>query len=79
MTPIEFREQTLVIAKNQPPYLPFPAHYSCATGRVTACWKLTWRERLTVLFRGRVWHQILTSGTRLQPQKLTADKPAEVA
>lgn len=75
MKPIEFAEQTIIIARNQPPYTPFPAHFSPQSGRVLACWKLTWRERLTVFLRGVVWHQILTHGRPLQPQKLTLEKP----
>lgn len=75
MKPIQFAEQNTTIAKSQPPYLPFPAHVSWHTNLVTACWKLTWRERFAILFSGVVWHQISTHGRPLQPQKLTVEKP----
>lgn len=73
---IEFPEQTVVIAKNQPEYNPLPAHqFGTTDGRIACCWKLTWRERFAVLFSGVVWHQILTFGSPLQPQLLTVEKP----
>ncbi len=74
---VEFDEQTVVIAKDQPEYLPLPAHYLVGDpeGRVTCCWQLTWKERLAVLFRGKVWQQVLTFNQPLQPQLLLVDKP----
>lgn len=77
MTLIEFPEQTVVIAKDQPEYLPLPAHRLAGDqqGRIACCWKLTWRERLAVLFRGILWHQVLTFNQPLQPQLLTTTKP----
>ena len=75
---IEFPEQTLVIAKNQPEYMPLPAHRfaaNAAEGRIAFCWQLTWRERLHLLWTGLIWHQVLTFGRALQPQLLTVEKP----
>lgn len=73
---IEFPEQTNVIAKNQKPYLPLPCHrFNDPEGRIACCWSLTMRERIAVLFRGVIWHQILTFNNSLQPQKLTVEKP----
>lgn len=74
---IEFPEQTVVIAKDQPEYLPLPAHRfkDDPQGRIAFCWKLTWRERLSVLFHGVVWHQVLTFHQSLQPQLMTVEKP----
>lgn len=73
---IEFPEQTVVIAKNQPQYKPLPAHqFGDESGRIACCWKLTWKERFQVLFSGVLWHQVLTFGAPLQPQLLTTDKP----
>lgn len=77
MTPTEFDGQTLVIAKDQPEYLPLPAHRDAddPMGCVTCCWKLGWRERLKLLVTGRLWHEIMTFNLPLQPQRLTVDKP----
>lgn len=74
---IEFPEQTVVIAKNQPNYMPLPAHqfHGDPYGRIACCWKLTWKERISILFTGLVWHQVLTFNQPLQPQLLTVEKP----
>jgi hypothetical protein len=53
-------------AKDQPEYLPLPAHRA-ADGTVTSCWSLTWRERLQVLRTGRLYISMLTFGEPLQP------------
>lgn len=77
MTPTEFPQQTLVIAKDQPEYLPIPAHFDREQGVMTFCWRLTWRERLTLLLTGRLWHQVLTIGS-IQPVMLNVESPFEV-
>lgn len=74
MTLMEFPEQTVVIAKDQPEYRPLPA-YRSPDGRIVCCWRLTWRERLSVLLRGKLWHQVLTFNGPLQPQLLSVEKP----
>lgn len=74
---IEFPEQTVVIAKDQPEYRPLPAYrYQDQEGTIAFCWSLNWRERLQVLLTGRLWHRVLTFSQPLQPQLLTAEKPA---
>jgi hypothetical protein len=74
---IEFPEQTVVIAKDQPEYKPLPAFRfpDDPQGRIACCWRLSWWERLSVLVRGQLWHQILTFNQPLQPQLLTVEKP----
>ena len=74
---VEFPEQTVVIAKDQPQYHPLPAYRykDDPEGRIVCCWELTWKERFAVLFGGVLWHHILTFNHPLQPQLLTLDKP----
>jgi len=71
--PIEFPEQTTTWAKNQPPYLPLPAYSD--ERETISLWSLTWKERLRVMFTGRLWLRQLNFGQPLQPQKLTVDFP----
>lgn len=74
---IEFPEQNVVYAKDQPEYNPLPAHKTYnAQGEIICCWQLTWRERLHLLLTGRIWHHILTFNQALQPQRLQVEKPA---
>lgn len=73
MTPTEFPEQTVVWAENQPPYLPLPA-YSDSTQTIS-CWRLTWRERFTILFGGVLWLHQMNFGRPLQPQSPSVTSP----
>lgn len=73
---VEFAEQNVVFAKNQPEYLPLPAHVKEGpAGQITCCWQLKWSERLKVLWTGVIWHNVLTFNNPLQPQLLMVDKP----
>ena len=72
---IEFPEQTVVIAKDQPEYQPLQAHVA-VDGTVTCCWQLTESERQEVLRTGLIWHQVHTFGHPLQPQLLMVEKPS---
>jgi len=74
MKPIEFEGFNCTYAKDQPEYLPLPVHKTPG-GEVISCWALTWRERLRVLFAGRVWHSVLTFNAPLQPQRPSVRKP----
>lgn len=69
---IAFPGHNVVFAKDQPEYLPLPAYKvnDDPQGRIVCCWKLDWKERLIVLFKGRIWHSILTFNQPLQPQLL---------
>jgi hypothetical protein len=77
MNLIEFPEQNVVFAKDQPQYLPLPAHRfeNSLEGEIVCCWRLSWRERWQLLWRGVIWHRVLTYREPLQPQMLMVDKP----
>lgn len=77
MEPVEFPEQTMVWAKNQPPYLPLPAYTD--ERETISCWKLTWRERFRVLVSGRLWLRQMNFGAPLQPQAPTVERPFQSA
>ena len=63
-----------VIAKDQPQYRPLPAIVT-SDGVVTSRWRLTWRERLRILFCGSLWLQLSTFGHPLQPVIMTTEEP----
>lgn len=67
MYPVEFEHQNTVFAKDQPEYLPLPAFRSVDGSEVTACWGMTWRERIRVFLTGRVYVTLLTFGKPLTP------------
>ena len=74
MTPIEFPQQTTIIAKDQPEYIPLPAHIT-KEGEVITCWQLTRRERWRLLLSGKLWWSVLTFNRPLQPQRPYVDSP----
>ena len=78
MNLVEFKEQTVVFAKDQPEYKPLPAwkRKNDVTGEIVCCWSLSIGERIAVLFSGLIWHSILTFNQPLQPQLLSVDKPS---
>jgi len=72
----EIENPDLVIAKDQKEYLPIPCHrFDGEDGRIAFSWKLSFLERLIVLFTGTIWHQVLTFKAKFQPQLLTVKKP----
>lgn len=74
---ISFKEQTTVYAEDQSEYLDLPAHVfkNSPDGRICCCWELALIDRLKILFYGVIWHEVLTFGNSLQPQKLSTTKP----
>jgi hypothetical protein len=65
-----FKESNVTYAEDQIEYRPLPA-YKTRDGEVTSCWKPTMRERLSLLFGGRVFVTMLTFNDPLQPLKLS--------
>jgi hypothetical protein len=74
MKPVPFKGANKVFGKDQPQYSPLPA-FKNAEGTVTSCWKLTWKERVILLFTGKIWLSILTFNQKLQPQKISVYNP----
>ena len=73
-----FKHLEVVYAKDQPEYLPLPAlpvNPGDETGTVITRWRLTWRERLRVLFGGDLYLWMLTFNKPLQPVRPTFDLP----
>jgi hypothetical protein len=73
MKPIGFPEQTMVWAEHQPPYLPLPTYTN--EKETISLWKLTWKERLHILFTGRLWLRQLNFSETLQAQSPTLNNP----
>ena len=68
MQPTEFKHQNIIFAKDQPEYTPLPAlRLDTKEGEVISCWKMSLKERLIVLFTGRVWLSLLSFNKPLTP------------
>jgi len=75
MKPVKFPEQNVVFAEDQPEYLPLPAYKDPAPeGQVISCWKLSFKERLTILFKGHLWVSLMTFHKPLTPSYFTVNK-----
>lgn len=75
MKPTKFKEQNVVYAENQPEYTPLPAlKINSENQEVISCWKLSFKERIEVLFLGRIWLSLLTFGKPLTPSFLASRK-----
>lgn len=66
-----------IYAKDQPEYSPLPV-FKQDDGTVLSRWRLSWRERLRVLFFGDVYLFQLTFNSPLQPVSLQVDKPGVI-
>lgn len=75
MKPVEFKEQNIVYAKDQPEYLPLPAFKNDSPqGEVVSCWHLSLKERLRLLFTGKLWVCLLSFNNPLTPSFFTTKK-----
>lgn len=73
MKPIKFKHQNVVFAENQDEYLNLPA-LKLDSGEVISCWKMSFKERLTVLFTGKVWLSLLSFNKPLTPSLLSINR-----
>jgi len=75
MKPINFKHQNIIYAKDQPQYQPLPAlKIKSENGEVIFCWNLSFKERIRVLFLGKIWLQLLTFNKPLTPSYLTTNR-----
>lgn len=75
MKPVEFKHQNIVFAKDQPEYQPLPAlRIDSPTGEVVSCWKLTFKERVKIVFTGRVWLSLMSFNKSLTPSFLAVNR-----
>jgi len=66
----------VLVAEHQEEYMVMPAIFlHDNTGTILTRWRLTWKDRLKILLTGNIWVWMMAFGQRIQPIKLTADKP----
>ena len=75
MKPVEFKHQNIVFAKDQPDYQPLPAlKIEGMEGHVVSCWKLSFKERIKVLFTGIIWLNLMSFNKPLTPSYLAVNR-----
>jgi len=70
MKPIKFKEANVIYGKNQKEYEPLPA-LKFEDGTMVTCWRLSWRELLSIVWKRKVWVSVLTFNKPLQPLYIT--------
>lgn len=76
MKPINFPESNKQWAKDQPEYQTLPAYIN--DEETISCWHLEFKERLILLFTGRLWLRQLNFNQALQPQLPQIENPFKV-
>ena len=72
---IEFKEQNIIYAKDQKPYLPLPAFKAdTPEGEVVSCWELSFIERIRILFTGKMWVSLMSFNKPLTPSFFSTKK-----
>ena len=75
MKPIKFKHVNITYAKDQKEYQALPALLlKGKEGQVVTCWKLTRKERLKILFTGKVWMSLFSFHKPLMPSLLSVNR-----
>jgi hypothetical protein len=75
MRAIEFKEVNKVLAKNSAKYKSLPIFLDGRSeGVAVSCYRLSFKERLKVLFSGKIWHGQMTFHKPFQPQLMSVNK-----
>lgn len=76
MYPIDFPDKTLDLQKprdmTDEECSPLPIFRDEASRSTVSCWRPTWRERLSILFFGKVWLGVHAGGMTQPPVWLSA-------
>jgi hypothetical protein len=75
MKPFKFKQCNVTFAKDQPEYQQLPAlKLDTPQGEVISCWKLSFVERITIIFTGKIWLQLLSFNKPLTPSYITLNR-----
>jgi hypothetical protein len=75
MRPVKFKHQNVVFAEDQPEYQPLPAlRIEGPEGIVISCWKMSFKERVKVLFTGKVWLSLMSFNNPLTPSYMSVNR-----
>lgn len=75
MNPIKFKEQNCIIAEYQPEYIPIPAYkVKEPAGRIIFCMKISLREKVALLFKGKIWASFMMFNKPMTPSFFTTQK-----
>jgi len=70
----EMLQYEIVIAKDQPQYIPLPAVVS-GDGLVVTRWRFSFWERWSILITGNLWHSQMCFSEKPHPIRIQTDEP----
>lgn len=72
MKPVKFKHQNIEFAKDQDEYNTLPAlRLDTPQGEVISCWRMSFKERIKILFFGRVWLSLMSFNKPLTPSYMS--------
>ena len=75
MKPIKFKYCNTIYAEKQSEYQEFPAlKIESKEGEIISCWKLSFKERIILLFTGKMWLSLMSFNKPLTPSFLSVDR-----
>lgn len=77
MQAVEFPQQTHILAKDQPQYIPLPVHIDQTAPEIpmTCCFELSDDEVEEIVRTKKIWHNQWTFGQPFQPIRMTTKSP----
>jgi len=75
MRPVKFKHLNVEFGKNQDEYNTLPAlRLDTPQGEVISCWKISFKERIKILFFGRVWLSLMSFNKPLNPSYMSVNR-----
>ena len=75
MQPVKFKHQNVVFSGDQPEYGSLPAlRIEGTEGYVVSCWEMSLKERVKVLFTGKVWLSLMSFNKPLTPSYMSVNR-----
>lgn len=75
MKAIKFKESNVVFAEDQEEYKSLPAlKLDDEMGNIISCWELSFKERVIILFTGKMWLNLCMFGKPLTPSLLAVKR-----
>ena len=75
MKPIDFKHRNVIYAKNQDDYNSLPAlKLDTTEGEAISCWKLSFFERIKLLFTGKLWLSLMCFNGPLTPRFMSVNR-----
>lgn len=78
MKPFKFKHHNAIAGDGQKEYVPLPIlrFGNDPEGQIVSCWKLSFKEKVKILFTGKMWLSMFTYQSDLQPSLMSVHRKA---